>query len=82
MARNATDPTVAADGTLVYVDMASEQLAWVDRRGVRTGTIGLHTKDSTFPRSLRTGASLPLKPVRTPTWMCGSTISPEARGSA
>src|SRR5262249_52428927 len=31
--RNGSEPSVARDGTLVYVDSLSERLVWVDRRG-------------------------------------------------
>jgi Tol biopolymer transport system component/DNA-binding winged helix-turn-helix (wHTH) protein len=40
IARNATDPSVAADGTLVYLDAFSSQLVWFDRRGRRAGEMG------------------------------------------
>jgi eukaryotic-like serine/threonine-protein kinase len=40
IARNATDPSVAADGTLVYRDAVMSQLTWIDRRGQRVGTVG------------------------------------------
>jgi Tol biopolymer transport system component/DNA-binding winged helix-turn-helix (wHTH) protein len=40
VARDATDPSVASDGTLVYREWAREQLVWLDRRGARVGTVG------------------------------------------
>jgi Tol biopolymer transport system component len=40
VARNATDPSVALDGTLVYRDTVREQLVWLDRRGTRIGPVG------------------------------------------
>ena len=40
VARMATDPTVASDGTLVYRDLVTSQLVWLDRQGTRTGTVG------------------------------------------
>jgi eukaryotic-like serine/threonine-protein kinase len=40
VARNAIDPSVASDGTLVYRDAVTEQLVWLDRRGARIGTVG------------------------------------------
>jgi Tol biopolymer transport system component len=40
VARNAIDPSVASDGTLVYRDAVAEQLVWLDRRGARIGTAG------------------------------------------
>lgn len=40
VARNGTEPTVAEDGTLVYIDPASEQLVWLDRRGESLGETG------------------------------------------
>ena len=40
VARNATDPSVAPDGTLVYLDLVPEQLMWLDRRGARSSTVG------------------------------------------
>ena len=41
-------PTIAADGTLVYLDAqgsGQEQLVWLDRRGVKTGNVGLEFED-------------------------------------
>lgn len=38
--RNGTDPSVAADGTLVYVDHSSVRLVWVNRRGEHVGDVG------------------------------------------
>ena len=43
IAQSGRDPTVAADGTLVYRDGSStgtKQLTWLDRRGGKTGEIG------------------------------------------
>ena len=44
VAGNGRGPTVAADGTLVYLDgsgSGQQQLVWYDRRGERTGEISL-----------------------------------------
>jgi len=49
VARRATDPTVASDGTLVYVDAVSEQLAWLDRRGAKSGTVGQPAEGVFYP---------------------------------
>jgi Tol biopolymer transport system component/DNA-binding winged helix-turn-helix (wHTH) protein len=49
VARNATDPSVASDGTLVYRDAVVEQLAWLDRRGTRIGTVGQPAGLFTYP---------------------------------
>ena len=49
VARNANDPTVAADGTLVYADTNSEQLVWLDRRGAKSGTIGQPAQVVAYP---------------------------------
>lgn len=40
IAENAADASVATDGTLVYVDLNSEALAWLDRKGTQTGKVG------------------------------------------
>ena len=40
IARNATDPTVSSDGTLVYVDPYSQRLVWLNHRGERSGDAG------------------------------------------
>jgi eukaryotic-like serine/threonine-protein kinase len=40
VAPNATDPSVASDGTLVYLDLVPEQLMWLDRRGARLAAVG------------------------------------------
>jgi eukaryotic-like serine/threonine-protein kinase len=40
VARSATDPTVSADGTLVYIDAVIEQMVWMNRRGAKIGTAG------------------------------------------
>jgi Tol biopolymer transport system component/DNA-binding winged helix-turn-helix (wHTH) protein len=39
IAANATDPSVARDGTLVYVDSFSDQLVWLDRRGRKVAPV-------------------------------------------
>jgi Tol biopolymer transport system component len=49
IARNATDPSVAADGTLVYLDAFSSQLVWFDRRGQRVGELGKPAPMIHFP---------------------------------
>ena len=49
VARMATDPSVASDGTLVYRDLGTSQLVWVDRRGARTGTAGLPSNGMYYP---------------------------------
>ncbi len=52
IAQNGRDPTVAADGTLVYRDGASagtKQLIWLDRRGGKTGEIGRAQVDIVDP---------------------------------
>lgn len=49
VARNATDASVASDGTLVYRDAVFEQLAWVDRRGARLETAGPVVKGAWYP---------------------------------
>jgi Tol biopolymer transport system component/DNA-binding winged helix-turn-helix (wHTH) protein len=40
VARMATDPSVSADGTLVYRDLVTSQLVWRDRLGTRLRTVG------------------------------------------
>jgi eukaryotic-like serine/threonine-protein kinase len=40
VARLATDPSVASDGTLVYRDVVTSQLVWRNRLGTRLGTVG------------------------------------------
>lgn len=40
VARNATNPSVASDATLVYLESIPEQLMWFDRRGTRLTTVG------------------------------------------
>src|SRR5688500_19599117 len=37
---NGNGPSVASDGTLVYRDLVTSQLVWLDRRGVRSGIVG------------------------------------------
>jgi eukaryotic-like serine/threonine-protein kinase len=49
VARNATDPSVASDGTLVYRDAVTEQLVWLDRRGVRIATVGQPVNGFYYP---------------------------------
>ena len=48
-ARNATDPTIASDGTLVYRDGSAQQLVWLDRSGARIGTVGLPANGLYYP---------------------------------
>jgi Tol biopolymer transport system component len=47
--RNATDPTVTSDGALVYRDLVTEQLVWVDRRGAEAGAIQLPANGVYYP---------------------------------
>ena len=52
IAENAGDPSVAADGTLVYVDLLGEgrqQLVWQDREGKKLGVIGQPQDGIRFP---------------------------------
>ena len=49
VARRATDPTVSADGTLAYVDAISQQMVWLDRRGVKIGTAGQPAQGVFYP---------------------------------
>jgi eukaryotic-like serine/threonine-protein kinase len=49
VARNATDPSVASDGTLIYRDAAVEQLVWLDRGGARTGAVGQPANGLWYP---------------------------------
>ncbi|MBI3695069.1 MAG: PD40 domain-containing protein [Acidobacteria bacterium] len=49
VARSATDATVAADGTLVYVDAIPEQLVWLNRQGARSGTVGQPAQGVFYP---------------------------------
>ena len=52
IAENARIPSVARDGTLVYLDGAAEgapQLVWLDRRGNKTGEIGQPQESLGFP---------------------------------
>jgi Tol biopolymer transport system component len=52
IAENARIPSVARDGTLVYLDGAPEgapQLVWLDRRGNKTGEIGQPQQSLGFP---------------------------------
>src|SRR5688572_15147365 len=46
---NGNGPSVASDGTLVYRDLVTSQLVWVDRRGTRTGTAGLPSDGMYYP---------------------------------
>ena len=44
ISENSRGPTIAADGTLVYLDgtgLRRQQLVWLDRRGEKTGEIGV-----------------------------------------
>ncbi len=52
ISEDSRDPTVAADGTLVYLDSSGggqEQLVWLDRDGNKTGEIGEAQQDSVDP---------------------------------
>ena len=52
ISESSRDPTLAADGTLVYRDgsaAATKQLAWLDRRGGKTGEIGQALVDIVDP---------------------------------
>ena len=52
ISENSRDPTVAADGTLVYLDSSGpgqKQLVWLDRDGNKTGEIGEAQQDSVDP---------------------------------
>jgi dipeptidyl aminopeptidase/acylaminoacyl peptidase len=49
IARNGADPSVAADGTLVYLDSYSHQLVWLNRQGQRISEVGQPVKDIYYP---------------------------------
>ena len=52
ISESSRSPTVAADGTLVYLDgsgAAQQQLVWLDRDGNKTGEIGEAQEDSVDP---------------------------------
>ena len=52
ISQNSRGPTVAADGTLVYLDSAGtgqQQLVWRDRRGQKTGDMGLVQQAIRYP---------------------------------
>ena len=52
IAQDSRDPTIAADGTLVYRDgsaRGTKQLTWLDRRGGKTGEIGQAQVDIVDP---------------------------------
>ncbi len=52
IAENAGDPSVAGDGTLVYVDLlgvGGQQLAWRDREGKKLEVIGQPQDRMSFP---------------------------------
>ena len=51
IAQNSISPTVAADGTLVYLDGpgAVQQLVWLDRNGNKTGEVGQAQDAIYFP---------------------------------
>jgi Tol biopolymer transport system component len=55
IARNGADPSVAADGTLVYLDSYSEQLVWLNRQGQRISELGVPAKDIYYPAVSPTG---------------------------
>ena len=49
VARNATDPTAATDGTLVYRDVAAQHLVWLNRLGATVGKIELPANGIYYP---------------------------------
>ena len=49
VARNAADPTIAADGTLVYRDEPTQQLVWLDRSGARIEALRISAKRIFYP---------------------------------
>jgi hypothetical protein len=49
IASNGADPSVSADGTLVYVDAFSDQLVWFDRRGRKLGNIDPPAQGMYYP---------------------------------
>jgi eukaryotic-like serine/threonine-protein kinase len=49
VARNATDPTAATDGTLVYRDVPAQQLVWLDRVGNAVRKIELPANGIYYP---------------------------------
>jgi Tol biopolymer transport system component/DNA-binding winged helix-turn-helix (wHTH) protein len=49
LVRNGSEPSVARDGTLVYVDPPSERLIWLNRRGERTSAVGPIVAGTFYP---------------------------------
>jgi Tol biopolymer transport system component/DNA-binding winged helix-turn-helix (wHTH) protein len=49
IARNGADPSVAADGTLVYLDSYSDQLVWLNRQGRRISELGEPAREIYYP---------------------------------
>lgn len=49
VARDATDASIAADGTLVYVDLNSEAMAWMNRKGMQNGKLGQPLEIFAYP---------------------------------
>lgn len=49
IARNGTDPSVAADGTLVYLDAFSDQLVWLNRKGQKISEVGVPAQGIYYP---------------------------------
>lgn len=47
--KGGTEVSLAEDGTLVYLDDPSTALAWVDRKGERTGSVGKPLENFFFP---------------------------------
>jgi Tol biopolymer transport system component/DNA-binding winged helix-turn-helix (wHTH) protein len=58
IAHSATDPSVATDGTLVYLDAFFSKLVWLDRRGQRVGELGKPAPLIAFPSLSPDGRSL------------------------
>lgn len=49
VAENGVQPSISDDGTLVYLDSPSEQLAWFDRKGNRLDRVGPTVKGVFYP---------------------------------
>jgi hypothetical protein len=49
IARNGTDPSIAADGTLVYQDAFFDQLVWRNRKGEKVGQVGEPAQGIYYP---------------------------------
>jgi Tol biopolymer transport system component/DNA-binding winged helix-turn-helix (wHTH) protein len=61
IARAATDPSVASDGTLVYRDSAGLQLVWLSRGGLRNGTVGKPAEAIYYPALSPDGRSVAIE---------------------